>query len=135
VALAIDDVFIEAADARHELDRRARLEAVADRPVLIHDRKDLSGLGFHDDNGSGVTAECIDRRVADIKIFARRVVLRDIFDRRSPKTAFECEASLPGFAGRLLATTLFGQSSLTSSFRFTPALSFDPSSLGSVLLL
>jgi hypothetical protein len=82
-----------------------------------------------------VTAECIDRRVADIKIFSGRIILRNIFDRRSPKTAFECEASLPRFAGSLFATTLLSQCGLTSSLGFTSTFSFDPPSFRSVLLL
>jgi hypothetical protein len=74
----VNDVLGETREARHYLDGRAGLDAVAQAELLIDDRVDLTRLRVHDDDRAGLVAERVQRRAADFEVFARRVVVRDV---------------------------------------------------------
>ncbi|KXK00858.1 MAG: hypothetical protein UZ17_ACD001001910 [Acidobacteria bacterium OLB17] len=126
----VDNALVQACDARDELDRRARLDALSNGPILIDDRKHLAGLRLHNDDGAGVAPECVDGDPADREVFAFGVVGGNICYCLGAKAAFKGEFPLAGLACggfaaaafRKLRGTAFGLT-LAALGRFAAAVS------------
>jgi len=111
----VNETFLQSGQSDHEFDRRAGFEAFPERPFLIDDAVDATGVRIHDDGSPGVTAERGEHRFPHFGVLAAQIIASNGRCAGAPNGGFQ--ASQATLKGRLSSGPLAGAPALRHAAR------------------